>query len=168
MSNVVQSETNAEEVARRFIDVVTFFMKRSSAPIMGLVEEFDLSFAQMKSIFVMAAQEEPLAIGRLAELTGQSLPSAGRAVDGLVRAGLVTRTEDPDDRRVKRVELTEQGERGVEKIHRERLNEFQAALLKLDQDDLAALASALEPLATVVDAESDAAPSPDTQKEAGR
>lgn len=166
MSNVVQSETNAEVVAKRFIDVVTFFMKRSSAPMMGLIEEFDLSFAQMKSMFVMAAQEEPLAIGRLAEITGQSLPSAGRAVDGLVRAGLVTRTEDPEDRRVKRVELTGQGEREVEKIHRERLNKFQDALLQLDRHDLAALASALEPLAAVVDAESYAAESPNAQKEA--
>lgn len=167
MSNVVQSETNAEVVAKRFIDVVTFFMKRSSAPMMGLIEEFDLSFAQMKSMFVMAAQEEPLAIGRLAEITGQSLPSAGRAIDGLVRAGLVTRTEDPDDRRVKRVELTATGESEVEKIHRERLNKFQDALLQLDESDLAALASALEPLAAVVDAETCAAESPNTQKEAG-
>ena len=41
---------------------------------------------------------------------GVSVPSISRAVDGLVKAGLATRVEDPEDRRVRRIAITDQGE----------------------------------------------------------
>ena len=48
-------------------------------------------------------------VGDLAEVFGVSVPSMSRAVDALVKKGLATRVEDPDDRRVRRVEITAAG-----------------------------------------------------------
>jgi DNA-binding MarR family transcriptional regulator len=39
-----------------------------------------------------------------------------RAVDGLVKKRLATRVEDPDDRRVRRVAITERGKKLVETV----------------------------------------------------
>lgn len=150
MSKVDFSEITSQEVAQRLTDTMTQLMKRSSGPMMEFVDQFDLSFAQLKMMFVLYGLPEPQAIGRVAELTGQSLPSAGRAVDGLVRSGLATRTEDPDDRRVKRVELSVEGERGVNAIYRERLANLNDALAQLEPEQLAALSVAIEPLAEIV------------------
>jgi DNA-binding MarR family transcriptional regulator len=151
MSNVVETDINAEAVSQTFIKLVSHVMKRSSAPMMELVEEFDLTFAHFKLLFVLSAQDEPQPIGRLAEITGQSLPSAGRAIDGLVRSGLATRTEDPSDRRVKRVELSPRGVEGVEAINRSRIENLSDLIGRLDEPELVALASALDPLVAAAD-----------------
>ncbi len=163
MSKVDFSEITSQEVAQRLTDTMTQLMKRSSGPMMEFVDQFDLSFAQLKMMFVLYGLPEPQAIGRVAELTGQSLPSAGRAVDGLVRSGLATRTEDPDDRRVKRVELSIEGERGVNAIYRERLANLNDALAQLEPEQLAALSVAIEPLAEIVTGD---LCTPNTDKEA--
>lgn len=65
--------------------------------------------------------------GELAEAVGIQGPTLTHHLNGMERAGLVTRTRDPDNRRVHRVELTEDGEaafhrmRGAAQAHDERL-----------------------------------------------
>ena len=76
------------------------------------IDEHGLSFVQFKALMELftADPDEPPYIQELAESLGASMPSLSRAVDGLVRKGLVTRSEDPDDRRRRRVALTEAGD----------------------------------------------------------
>jgi DNA-binding MarR family transcriptional regulator len=67
---------------------------------------------------------EPLADGprtnrELAELAGISPPSATRIVDGLLERGLVTRVEDPTDRRAVVISLTVAGRGSLAKKARE-------------------------------------------------
>ena len=52
---------------------------------------------------------QPWQVSDLAERFGVSVPSMSRAVDALVKAKLATRVEDPDDRRVRRVQITAKG-----------------------------------------------------------
>jgi MarR family transcriptional regulator for hemolysin len=59
---------------------------------------------------------EPRQVGDLAETFGVSVPSMSRAVDGLVKQGLASRVEDPDDRRARQVAITAEGERLVREI----------------------------------------------------
>jgi DNA-binding MarR family transcriptional regulator len=56
-------------------------------------------------------------------------------VDGLERRGLVTRQSDPDDRRVKHLVLTAEGERRRELL-RTRNHDRASALFALPPDDL--------------------------------
>jgi DNA-binding MarR family transcriptional regulator len=114
--------------------------------MVAFAEQYDLSFSQLKLMFALSNLDEAQPIGRLAEMTGSSLPSMGRAVDGLVRHGLVTRTEDPQDRRVKRIELTDLGASSMSAIYETRVNTLSEILDQLPSDQVDALASALEPL----------------------
>ena len=76
---------------------------------------------------------------------GLSVAAAGRAVDGLVRHGFVSRSEDPVDRRIKRLALTAAGRAALERINAARLvglRRFAATLGDAERDALAdALAS---------------------------
>lgn len=146
MSSISPSTASARSVAEEFVSVVMHVMKQSSTPMVEFAERHDLSFTQLKLMFALANADEPLPIGRLAELSGASLPAAGRAVDGLVRHGLATRTEDPDDRRVKRVEITELGSTGMAAINESRIATLSDFLGGLSDTELAALADAVAPL----------------------
>jgi DNA-binding MarR family transcriptional regulator len=149
MSNISPSQATSTDVAKDFIAVVTRVMKSGSAPMVAFAEQYDLSFTQLKLMFALSGLDEPQPIGRLAEMTGSSLPSMGRAVDGLVRHGLATRTEDPLDRRVKRIEPTDLGAKSMNAIYETRVNTLGEILDQLSPEQIAALGAALEPLNAV-------------------
>ena len=60
---------------------------------------------------LMAAiqRSEPATLNEIAKSVGRGAPAVSRAVDALVRAGLVERTQDPDNRRRLALRLTEAG-----------------------------------------------------------
>jgi DNA-binding MarR family transcriptional regulator len=59
-------------------------------------------------------EESPLRVSDLAARMGTSAPTASRAVDALVEAGLAERRTDEADRRALQIELTAQGRALVE------------------------------------------------------
>lgn len=75
------------------------------------IDEYGLSFVQFKALMELFATDvnDPPYLQKLADNLGTSMPSLSRAVDGLVRKGLVTRTVDSNDRRRRRVTLSEAG-----------------------------------------------------------
>lgn len=54
-------------------------------------------------------QREPATLNEVAHAVGRGAPAVSRAVDTLVRAGLVERTQDPDNRRRLALRLTDHG-----------------------------------------------------------
>jgi DNA-binding MarR family transcriptional regulator len=133
-------------VADDLISLFTSVLKRSSAPMVEFADRYELSFTQLKLMYVLANAREPLPIGRIAELTGGSLPSTGRAVDALVRHELADRSEDPDDRRVKLVQITKLGDSAMREIFESRISALRELLGQLTRDELAHLTGALTPL----------------------
>ncbi len=84
-----------------------------------VIEESGLSMTQCKALLELGGLgrgAEPRQVGELAETFGVSVPSMSRAVDALVKGGHVTRLEDPDDRRVRRVAITEKGKQLVDTL----------------------------------------------------
>src|SRR3954454_12739314 len=72
-----------------------------------VIDELGLSFSQLKALqYLSTARAPELSLKQLGDQLGLSLPAVSRAVDGLVQRGLVTRTEDVEDRRMKRVRPT--------------------------------------------------------------
>jgi DNA-binding MarR family transcriptional regulator len=55
------------------------------------------------------AAHEPATLNQVAAAAGRGAPAASRSVDALVRAGLVERTQDPNNRRRLALRLTEDG-----------------------------------------------------------
>ncbi|HEX6687079.1 MAG TPA: MarR family transcriptional regulator [Solirubrobacterales bacterium] len=84
-----------------------------------VIEESGLSMTQCKALLELGGigdNADPRQVSDLAETFGVSVPSMSRAVDALVRKKLVTRLEDPDDRRVRRVAITEKGKKLVDTL----------------------------------------------------
>src|SRR5215203_4371190 len=80
---------------------------------------------------------------RVIEETG---PSISRAVDALVKAKLATRVEDPDDRRVRRVEITAQGKDLVATLVTVRMSGIESFVATLSAAQRRKLDAAVEAL----------------------
>ena len=63
-----------------------------------------------------------------------SLPAASRMVDDLVRRGFVERHEDAEDRRMKRVRLTDDGGAVIRRLNAARLNGLEQFAQTLTDD----------------------------------
>jgi len=84
-----------------------------------VIEQCGLSMTQCKALLELGGlgeQNEPTQVSDLAETFGVSVPSMSRAVDALVGEELATRVEDPEDRRVRRVAITEKGKQLVDTL----------------------------------------------------
>jgi len=53
--------------------------------------------------------KEPATLNEVAKVVGRGAPAVSRSVDALVRAGLVERTQDPNNRRRLALKLTQAG-----------------------------------------------------------
>lgn len=110
------------------------------------VAGLDLSFTQARLAFVLAHHEHPVAIGDLAESVGLSPAAAGRNIQQLVRKKLVVRSENPEDRRVKLVTLTDRGRSLAQSHLKSKEDAVRRLLGDLEPDQCLALVEALKPL----------------------
>jgi DNA-binding MarR family transcriptional regulator len=110
------------------------------------MDESGLSLTQVKTLLMLAGPEgdDPYAGRDIAERLQVSLPSVSRAVDGLVRGRLVSRVEDPEDRRVRRLSITAKGRRLAGEIVAARLADLEAFAADLTPAQRRKLDSALE------------------------
>jgi len=138
-SKTVTTRRLAEDLHRFFARV----MKGDQGELFALVAELDLTMPQMRGLFVLDASDRALALTELAPMMGLSVAAAGRAVDGMVRNGLVSRSEDPIDRRIKRLALTAAGKAALARITEARLVGLRRFAGTLGERERAALASAL-------------------------
>ena len=62
-----------------------------------------------KKLLQAVAANEPATLGDVAKVLGRGAPAVSRSVDAMVRAGLVERTQDPNNRRRLALRLSQQG-----------------------------------------------------------
>ena len=93
----------------------------------------------------------PLTNRELAELAGVSSPTATRMVDVLVGRDLVTRIEDPADRRAVVISLTETGRTAVSEKTREYDKARRRIAAALEPSEQAVAADLLRRLAVVIE-----------------
>ena len=93
------------------------FMRRSMRDFRRFMGATDLSFSQI-SVLMRLFHGKNSGVSEIGDQLGVSNAAASQAVDRLVQMGLIERTEDPDDRRAKRLALTQKGcelmEKGIE------------------------------------------------------
>lgn len=98
----------------------------------------NLTMRQLKVIMLVAINGS--ATGQdLAHHLGVALATVTGLVDRLVAHGLVSRHEDPHDRRVRRVELTEAGTKLIQEINDTGLQQYRRILDHLDTETLRCL-----------------------------
>ena len=106
------STTNQlSDVVREWAKV---FMNRSMSDFKRFMEDTGLSFSHV-NILMRLFHGGISGVSEIGERMGITNAAASQTVDRLVQMGLIMRTEDPDDRRAKRLELTQQGRDMIEK-----------------------------------------------------
>jgi DNA-binding MarR family transcriptional regulator len=93
----------------------------------------------------------PVRLGDLAAAEGISAPTLTKIVDHLETAGFVGRNVDPQDRRVVRVALTDQGREKVKGLREDRTAYLRRRLAELQPRDRATLRAALPLLSVLAD-----------------
>lgn len=136
-------------LAAELMGVLMPLIKDSQAGVAAVMAGFDLTFSQLRMLWILDHSGADLAVNELAEQVSLSLPAAGRAVDGMVRVGLLTRREDDVDRRIKRIGLAEPGREALEKIGRARGQSADRFVQALTEKERTALAGALATLGTL-------------------
>lgn len=79
-------------------------------------EEIPQSAAEISILVVMDHLHTPERMGRLADLLGRDTSTLTRQLDGLVKAGLVSRERCPQDGRSVRATITAKGSQLVDRI----------------------------------------------------
>lgn len=124
--------------------LVVHLHKNCNADLFEAVGALELSLTQIKLLHNLEDAPDELTLKQGAELVHVSLPAASRMVDDLVRRGFVERNEDVDDRRMKRVRLTDSGRSVIRRLNAARLSGLEQFTVSLAPDERAALAQALE------------------------
>jgi DNA-binding MarR family transcriptional regulator len=84
-----------------------YILARIIQDFMRLMRETGLSMPQIHALLhIYHSQDGECGLSEIGGLTESSKPAASQLVDRLVQQGLVERTEDPQDRRNKRLRLT--------------------------------------------------------------
>ena len=134
---------STEQLTDQLFEFMGHLTKSTQSKVFQVAGELDLTLSQLRALFVLAHGDHAPALSELAREIGLSVPAAGRAIDGLVRSRLVSRSEDASDRRVKRLALTPGGEKLLARIGEARREELREFAARLDDDARAAFAHAL-------------------------
>jgi DNA-binding MarR family transcriptional regulator len=108
-----------------------------------------LSPSQQSALAVIA-NHGPLTLGALAEHERVAPPTVTKVVSKLECDGLVTRTPDPEDRRVCRVAISPAGQTLLEEVRRRKTAWLTARISQLDADRQRRLADALDVLDEII------------------
>jgi DNA-binding MarR family transcriptional regulator len=103
------------------------------------------------SVLLALWTEGPQSLSSLSEHERVTPPSMNRTVNGLVHAGLVTRTVAPDDGRKVLIQPTDAGVNVASETRRHRIAWFATRLAALDPAERAALDAAAPILRTLAD-----------------
>jgi DNA-binding MarR family transcriptional regulator len=116
---VPEASVAEQDTAARISALVRHLFLYDRGNMLRVIEESGLSMTQCKAVLELGGlgeAREARQVGDLAETLGVSVPSMSRAVDGLVKKRLATRVEDAEDRRVKRVAITDRGKQLVDTL----------------------------------------------------
>lgn len=112
-------------------------------------DSHNLSFLEFKTMIELGASERQVmpCLQDIATAVGASMPSVSRAVDNLVRKELLSRIEDPEDRRRRMLTLTDEGTEVVNRVLLGRASGALRLAASFEPDERAELNSLLGRLA---------------------
>jgi DNA-binding MarR family transcriptional regulator len=125
----VVSRAEALEAINDLLASATIFATSSSGLVAAELEKVAgsrVTFTQLKLLRLVDRQSR-LTVGDVAAFLGISNAAASKAVERLVRGGLLSRAESPDDRRATEVSMTPEGHEMIQELE----TRTSATLLKL-------------------------------------
>ncbi len=140
------SAAAASGLAADLYALVIYLHKNCNSDLFEAVGTLELSLTQIKLLHHLDDASSELTLKEAAESVHVSLPAASRVVDDLVRRGFVLRNEDAEDRRMKRVRLTDAGGAVIRRLNAARLIGFESFAQTLTGTEHEQLAQALATL----------------------
>jgi DNA-binding MarR family transcriptional regulator len=105
----------------------------------------DVPLAQLKSLFMIASKGST-SVGKLSDDLGVTPGDVTGIVDRLVRQGLVSRGEDPEDRRVIVLQATDKGRVLLTDLRESGANQMAQILARMNSEELRSLSQGLSAL----------------------
>lgn len=121
-----------------FQEWMEIFMHRSMRGYMHYAREKGLSRSMIGTLFHLSHRHHA-GVTDLGEHLGVSSAAASQMLEHLVEEGLIQRSEDPDDRRMKKITLTEEGSRVMKESVSARLgwiDELEENLSEKEKDQI--------------------------------
>ena len=142
-----RSETSPAQLTEHLYGFLKFVLHGAGGDYVRVVGELELSLTQLRALHVLAYDVEQTSLKDLADRLELSLPAVSRSIDGLVQRGLVTRSEDEADRRMKQVRATPAAPELLDRLTELRLAGIEQFVSTLSGRERTRLTSALALLA---------------------
>jgi DNA-binding MarR family transcriptional regulator len=140
------TQVSSEQLAGELLALWHHLMKGQSKTMFALLDELDLSMSHVKALGVLTDCGCELSVKEVSEELGLSLPGASRTIDSLLRRGYLERREDEQDRRMKRIGVTETGREVARRIIDARLEGLEQFTSSLSPEQRSRLMAALSDL----------------------
>ena len=118
------------KLANLIEEMMSHIHRRSADDTLAVMNEAGLTMAQMVALHLLT-HLGPISVSSIAACLKLSPPATSHLVDRMVIAGLVGRSEDPNDRRHKRIAITPTGRELIEGTNDRRTREFTRVLASL-------------------------------------
>jgi DNA-binding MarR family transcriptional regulator len=118
-------------------------MHRSMRGHMHYAREKGLSRSMIGTLFYLSHRHHT-GVNDLSEHLGVSSAAASQMLERLVEEGLIQRIEDPEDRRMKKITLTDSGYQVMKESVSARINWFKALIEEFSDEEKKQIGSALE------------------------
>jgi DNA-binding MarR family transcriptional regulator len=125
--------TQPADLAALIEEMMSHIHRRSADDTLAVMNEAGLTMAQMVALHILN-RIGPLSVSSVGACLKLSPPATSHLIDRMVVSGLVGRSEDPTDRRHKRLVITPKGRDLIESTQAKRTVEFTRLLSRLSPE----------------------------------
>lgn len=140
------AEASTSELATNLYALMVFMRKHCNADLFEAMGALELTITQIKLLHQLEGAGPELTLKQVAERIPISLPAVSRTVEDLVRRGMVHRHEDDEDRRMKRISLTDEGRTVIRRLNAAQMSGIEQFTDDLKDGERELLAAALSEL----------------------
>ncbi|HUX19687.1 MAG TPA: MarR family transcriptional regulator [Spirochaetia bacterium] len=120
-------------------ELIEVFMRGQMAGLVRYARSNGLSMSQISTLFRLHGHGHHKGVSDIGDHLGVTSAAASQLLDRLVQNGLIVRSEDPEDRRAKRVTLTGKGSKIIEDGMKGRQRWFASMADAMTEDERAAV-----------------------------
>jgi DNA-binding MarR family transcriptional regulator len=135
-----------EELVSTLGGFAKFLLHSGGRDFYRAVGELDLSISQIRTLHLLTGPLPEASLKTLADEIGLSMPAVSRSIEALVQRGLVTRTENVQDRRLKAVRATAEARTLVDRLVELRVAGIEDFVGTLSESERTDLTNALRPI----------------------
>jgi DNA-binding MarR family transcriptional regulator len=145
-ATVSHTETADDTLVASLGGFMKYLLHHTGRDFYAVIGELELSISQIRMLHLLTFSRPEASVKQLADEIGLSMPAASRSVDALVHRGLVTRSENTEDRRLKTVRATDDARVLVDRMIEMRVAGLADFVSTLSPRERTKLAAALSPI----------------------